>query len=304
MRVMIILILIFSEIINAQNNVSLFELDIHNVNNSTETITEMSATPFELIDGMIVVEAEINKKRGHFILDTGAPLMIVNAKSSPQANVAAKGISEAFWVKEIKIKSFEWAGLRTEEIDAIQMDISHLEKATDRTLLGLIGYDMLKDFEMLIDYENHIIRFFNAKKNDLHDNFSPSTSVPFIIENHLPIIKVKIGKKKLYFGLDTGAEVNLIDLSIKDKIDETLLSPLQIEEIQGVDKVVHEVFATHVSSTTVKDLDFDDMKYLFTDMSHLRDNSTFQLDGLLGFPFFSQRKCSINYKKKRIYFWQ
>lgn len=303
MRCIAILLFIISHIVNAQNNVALFDLDINNVSRNNENVAEMLTTPFELIDGMIVVEAEMNQQKGHFILDTGAPLMIVNAPTSHTGNVEAKGISEAFLVNEVKIESFEWAGIKEAELDAIAMDISHLERATNRTLLGLIGYDMLKDFEILIDYKNHIIRFLNPKKNDLHHHSRPICTVPFIIENHLPIIKVKVGKKKMYFGLDTGAEVNLIDLSIKDKINPSLLSPLKIEEIQGVDKVVHEVFATYLSSTEVKNLSFENMKFLFTDISHLRDNSTFQLDGLLGFPFFSQRKCSINYKKRKIYFW-
>lgn len=304
MKYLVILILIITEIANAQHHVALFDMAVPSVSTENEVNKFLAPMSFELIDGMIVVEGELNQRKGYFILDTGAPVMIVNSSKPRKIAQKAKGISKAFHVEEVQVESFSWASIEKENIEAIAMDISHLERATQRSLLGLIGYDMLKDFEVLIDYQNHIIRFFDAKNNDLHKNFRPISTVSFLIENHLPIIKVKIGEKRLYLGLDTGAEVNLIDASIKEKLSSVLLSPLQIEEIQGLDQVIREVETTHIRNTTVKKLSFENMKFLFADMSHLRSNSTFQLDGLLGFPFFSQRKCSINYKKRKMYFWE
>lgn len=304
MKYLVILILIIAEIVNAQHHVALFDMAVPPVSKENEVNKFLAPMSFELIDGMIVVEGELNQQKGYFILDTGAPVMIVNSLKPQKTSHKAKGISKAFYVEEVQVESFAWASIEKENIEAIAMDISHLERATQRSLLGLIGYDMLKDFEVLIDYQNHTIRFFDAKNNDLHKNFRPISTVSFLIENHLPIIKVKIGDKKLYLGLDTGAEANLIDVSIKDKLDTMLLSPLTVEEIQGLDQVIHEVETTYIRNTRVKALSFENMKFLFTDMSHLRSNSTFQLDGLLGFPFFSQHKCSINYKKRKMYFWE
>ena len=46
------------------------------------------------------------------------------------------------------------------------------------------------------------------------------------------------------------------------------------------------------------------MKYLFIDLSHLASDSGMHLDGLLGYPFFSKARMSINYKLRKIYIWE
>lgn len=303
MKPWLIIFLFLHQVIFAQNNVALFDFPTTSSEGDVN-VNSILTTSFELVNGMIFVEANMNQQQGNFILDTGAPLTIVNTQTpNHKSELTANGISEAFMVTSTEIKSFEWAGIKRSQFEALAIDISHLEKASERPILGLIGYDLLKNYELLIDYENQEIRLFNARKNNWHVNHQPIETFSFIIQDHLPVLKVKIGRKNYYFGLDTGAAVNLIDLSQKDKIAKDLRSDLKIEEIQGVDKVVHEVFATTIYETKVKDLAFDNMKYLFTDISHLKESSSLRIDGLLGFPFFSQKKCSINYQKRKIYIW-
>ena len=75
-------------------------------------------------------------------------------------------------------------------------------------------------------------------------------------------------------------------------------------ELQGVDQEVKKVMTSTISETLVKGLPFADMKYLFTDLSHLKKESSLYIDGLLGYPFFKQEKMSINYQEKKIYIWE
>ena len=303
MKQWVIIFLFLQQIVLAQNNVALFDISTK----PTEGVFKVNSiltTSFELINGMIFVEASINEQQGHFILDTGAPLTIVNSKAKHKNALQANGISQTFMVASTEVESFEWAGIKKEQFEAIAIDISHLERASQRSILGLIGYDMIKNYEILIDYQKREIQLFNARKNEWHNRHQPIESFSFMVQDHLPVLKVKIGKKTYYFGLDTGAEVNLIDLAQKGKIATDLMSSCKVEEIQGVDKMVNEVFATTIYETKVKNTSFKNMKYIFTDIAHLKANSALRIDGLLGFPFFSQYKCSINYQKRKIYLWQ
>ena len=57
-----------------------------------------------------------------------------------------------------------------------------------------------------------------------------------------------------------------------------------------------------VKSTSIDELEYRNMEYLFADISHLNEGQD-QMDGLLGFPFLSKEKISINFKTNKICIW-
>lgn len=300
MKYWIILFLTIPFLSYSQNKVAFIQVaaldsEINNLNHNA-----VSAA-FEVREGLILVEGAMNDEKGYYILDTGAPMMVVNAKLDHESSVKAAGITTEFTVHHTQVASFQWANIEHKNLEAVAVDISHLEQAAGKRILGLIGYEILKQYEVLFDYANHIIQLFPARSNKLHRNFRPVSSVKFTIEDHLPILDMKIDDQTYRVGLDSGSEVNLLTSAAKDELNYLQINGLRKEEIQGVDQVVRPVYATLITSTEVADHEFRHMKYLFTDLSHLKD---LDIDGLLGFPFFSQYKCSINYRKGRVYFWE
>ena len=122
------------------------------------------------------------------------------------------------------------------------------------------------------------------------------------MQGHLPVIKVKIGKKKIKLALDTASESNILDSKYLKKINAQVVT-LTKGEMQGVDQQIKEVAVATISGTHINDLALADMQYLFTDLNHLKSESNLYIDGLLGFPFFKQGQMSINYKEKKLYVW-
>lgn len=304
MKQWLLIFLIFPLCINAQNNIAFINIDAMNsVDKHNPNKTYVSA-PFELIGGMMYVKGEMNGEQGHFIFDTGAPFMIINKVLESENTVKATGISSNFVAQNVKIEAFKWANIKHRAVEAVAIDLNHFENASQRNVLGLIGYEVIRDYEVFINYNNKTICLFPAHGNELHRKAEPVSTLRFSIQNHLPVITAKIGDKKLRLGLDTGAEVNLLDAALKTEISPLQINGLKLEEIQGVDKVVHPVLATLITNTAVANHDFAHMKYLFTDMSHLQSADGLTIDGLLGFPFFSKYKMSINYRKGKIYFWE
>lgn len=259
--------------------------------------------PFKLIRGMILTEASIDQEKGRFILDTGAPLLVVNDRPDAPSRLAAS-FSQEIQVGETTIENFRWAGLEEKKLEALVLDISHLESAFGQSLEGMIGYNVLKDYEVYFDYENSFMLRSDPRKNVLHDHAEPLYSIPFQLSDHLPVITVTIGKRKLRLGLDTGACANLIDVAALEALDAGLITWLPDEEVQGLDQNVKRVQALQLDHLEAKELAVSDLKFLSADLSQLHSEDGVALDGLLGYAFLSRFKFSINYPKGRIYVWE
>ena len=301
MNKFLLLFLIITELTPAQNYVSFLDIDVTIKKEKTVTPEYIRTVPFIMIEGMMLVEANMNQQNGNYIIDTGAPTLVINEKPTLDGYIAGRGISEGLVTTEVLIKDFEWSGIHKTNVNAFKVDISHLEKVSGKTIVGIIGYDILKEVELLIDYQTQTVQLIPIKNRESAQQ--PVAIIPFTMQAHLPVVKVKIGKKKLRLALDTASERNILDTKIFKKLDNKLISNNQVGEIQGVDQQIKKVETATIQETSVKDLTFDNMSYLFTDLSHLKSESDLYIDGLLGYPFFKQRKLSINYKEQKIYVW-
>lgn len=302
MKRLIILCLFISQIATAQNFVSF--LDIATSWGKTTEINLVPASTtisFTMLEGMMVVEATVNQQKGNFIIDTGAPTLVLNQQPTVNTQLTGRGISEGLIADEVVVQEFHWSGIRKKNVAAFKVDISHLEKISGQNLAGIIGYDILKEVELLVDYHTQTVQLSPVKAPKTKQ---PLAIIPFTMQAHLPVIKVKIGKKKFRLALDTASESNILDKKILRKLDKTLLSNHKIGEIQGVDQQIKEVQVATIHQTAIRELSFDNMAYLFTDLSHLKSDSGLYIDGLLGYPFFKQGKLSINYQEKKIYVWE
>lgn len=228
--------------------------------------------------------------------------LVLNERPISKGQKEGRGISEGLVAYEVTVKEFNWSGINKKNVDAFKVDISHLEKVSGKDLAGIIGYDILKEVELLVDYTAQTVKLspLKAEKSNIQ---KPIAVIPFTMQAHLPVIKVKIGKKKLRLALDPASESNILDSKIFGKINTDLISNQQVGEIQGVDQQIKQVQVATIAQTNVKDLPFEAMPYLFTDLSHLKSESGLYIDGLLGYPFFKQGRMSINYKEQKIYVW-
>lgn len=298
----IILLLLIPNIVQAQNFVSFLDVtDVPTNKVKNADFATTSIVPFTVMEGMMIVEATVNNEKGNFIIDTGAPTLVLNERPTATQQTSGRGISNGLVADEVNVQEFSWSGINKKNIAAFKVDISHLEKVSDQSLAGIIGYDILKEVELLVDYQAQTLLLSPVKSKSKFNE--PIAVIPFTMQAHLPVIKVKIGKKKLRLALDTASESNILDSKIFDKINAELISNQQVGEIQGVDQQIKRVKVADIATTQVRDLPFRDMPYLFTDLSHLKSESGLNIDGLLGYPFFKQGKMSINYKEQKIYVW-
>ncbi|MCR9289292.1 MAG: aspartyl protease family protein [Bacteroidetes bacterium] len=305
MRRFIFFLMIYANIAIAQNELALLPAFNSLSSDASEKDFSKTFTSFELINGLPVVQAEVNGKVGNFIIDTGAPGIVINAKSTESNSNNHKGgsIGGNIELSEIIINAFAWENIQLENITGLALDISHLEKAADKKIAGLIGFEILKKFELFFDFQSKTIRIYSSKKSELHKNNKPTESIPFEMQGHIPVILVKIENQTFRMGIDTGAETNLIDKQLLKKLNkDNLLNP-RVEELRGLDRQIQRQIATEIKNTQTKKNNFHNMKYLTSDFSKINETYGLELDGLLGAPFLNSAKISINYQKRKIYIW-
>lgn len=259
--------------------------------------------PMEVIRGMIYLEAELDGVKGLFILDTGAPTLIINRAQATGKLADALSLHGDIQVVETLVETFKLGQHRQDNIKALALDLSHLEKASGKKILGLVGHDVFENSVLLLDFDQKKIFLSSSPQKREPSLHQPTASLTFDLHDHLPIVQVRIGGKLLRLGIDTGAASNLLDKRILDEQLEMKIDFVPNEQIQGLDRQVQIVQAAQIEVFGEDQLPFGKNKFLFTDLSFLRAHTGCEIDGLLGSPFLSKADFTIDYPMKRIDIW-
>ena len=294
------------------DNSKLLELKLFNMSVKTkeETIIEESVggqiiiVPFKLYGKLIVIEASLNGEKKNFILDTGAPDLILNYKSERKSISNSNGVNGNISGADLKfIKEFYFQGIRIANQEIISMNLEHLEKELGIELAGLIGYGVIKNRDLLFDYQkNHILLLQpNYTKDYLKETFSAYQHYKstFLMESHLPIVKINIENKEYLMAIDCGAEMNLFDKTFENKIE---LKNIEIDSLVGAENKSSTVKKGILNSMKIGDYYFNQTNFIFNDISLLNKSYKTKIDGLLGYEVLSKQPTLISFINKEIIF--
>ncbi len=270
--------------------------------------------PFKVVDQLIVVEAELLNKKGNFIIDTGAETLILNSQHFKTFSLKNKDGEETYGVngtietvKEKFIKSLSINDLNLNKLNADVVNLSHFERIKRIDLLGIIGFSILKNFEVFIDMHLNQITLSCVDKDGeklservyaekIHD------SISFKLKKHTIIIDGFIGGRPVKMGIDTGAEYN----QLRKNIDKVILGYFYGNKklkLTGASGKSIQVLAGKLYRFQLKDsIYFGPMKTVVADLKKMNGAFRTHLDGVLGFEFFKQKRTIINYKKQKLYF--
>lgn len=136
--------------------------------------TKKERVKFKLINNLIVIPIEINGQKLSFILDTGVSKTILFNLAQNESiglknveKVMLKGLGEgnpveALISKNNTIKCKDIAGFN-ETIYVILKDYFDLSSKMGTTIHGIIGYNILSNFVLKINYNSKYIDFYKAE---------------------------------------------------------------------------------------------------------------------------------------------
>lgn len=180
-----------------------------------ELITE---TEFELYGDHIFVSVSVDDSEPvDFILDTGDGLAVLdldvakklNLKTDHQSSkTSAQGTISGALIEHNKV---EINDVKLEEIELYTTDLSHLERTIGRNIDGIIGYDLLKNYVVKVDYSDMKIKLYAQQG---YKNEGYVEGFKFKLVNYIPTIEasVTLNNGETYtdaFFLNTGAGTTL-----------------------------------------------------------------------------------------------
>lgn len=273
--------------------------------------------PFSRVGNLIIIRAKADTLEGNFIFDTGAPGLVLNLTyfrnySTVDHNTDVQGgiTGSVESGGHIEMDSFSFAPVRYFKLEADRINLGHIENSKGIKILGLLGMQLFKKFEIIIDYENSVIYMHLVTKKDGRNYKSEllkdtsqyvETAIDFI-ENKLITYAYSAGKK-LSFVLDTGAESNLIDSRLPDKVLDGVTVSRRIF-ITGTGSARVEALSGSMNMIKIGDYDVNHLPVIVTNLEKLCYAYNRCLDGMLGFDFFSKQKIGFNFKKRKMYIWK
>ena len=305
-------------VFNANNQLKQLELlsiQVKTLDRKTDFETpaqEIITVPMEIRDNVIVVTAKLNGIERKFIFDSGATSLYLNSQYFSKDTVntissGSKGVNSSISKQDIvHIDSFDFYGIKTQDKDFVMSDLSHLLK--DEEIYGLIGYQVIKDYDWLFDYANKTLTLINPDKTADYINKMQYTTYEIPIQmtsetSHIPFVKGKIGTEEVSLGIDCGAAANLLDIALFDKLKNNL-TDITTTELAGVSTQKTDVQKASVKSLALGKKLFENVSTVFNNMNHLNSRWENKIDGLIGYEILSKQKTIVSLRNKKIIFIQ
>lgn len=272
---------------------------------------ESLTLPIKRAGRLILIEARIDTMIGNFIFDSGATGLVLNRSyfrqgTSAYGHVAGGVTGSAGRVERTTVGELQVSDLLFRKISADLANLGHIENSRGVQILGLFGYGLIRDFELVIDLPGNAIELhrIDEEGNRMNNTKHPHTfdMVEKVrIYSDIMFIPGNISGKKLLFCLDTGAESNVVDNHLPDKVLNTV-NISRRSNLRGVGSHSVEVLYGDMGEFILANRNIEGMQTIITDLRPMGNAYGVQIDGVLGCDFFEKGIVCINPVKKELGF--
>lgn len=268
--------------------------------------------PFRLVGHLIVIRGQVNGQSGSLILDTGAEGLVLNSSHIRQGirpdHLVATGMTGmADRLGTYQPDSVLLSDMIFRRVTADVVDLSHLESTRQIPILGLIGYRLLAEYEVFIDFYLQQITLTRLDEQGFRlDSLAiletPSDSLAVRRKGHILILEGYVKDHRLTFGLDTGAEVNMIDRRVKRRVFDHF-ELIKRVRLHGAGHRTVEVMAGRLFRVRLGHIYCPPMNTLLTSLDEFSKSFGTNIDGVLGYEFLVDRRVAINYQREMLFFY-
>lgn len=266
--------------------------------------------PFKFVSGEILARVKVNnEKELVFLIDTGATQSIIDLRAArglgsfDAQDISITTGSGAMKMNFMTLKTLGLGDLILEEVPVAVADLKGFSKVLEEgTVDGLIGANVLKRFQLTIDYD--------AREITLRDPDTPIDTANGVIVKTKPSLGVsglaldgKLDDKlELTFLIDTGAAFNHVSSHlVKDLVEEPVLS---VGTIKGLDGLPVNTGSIRFRSLKIGDLDIEGPVFSLGPAESKGPAGLIAGGNLaiLGNPVLSRYRITIDYRNQLIKF--
>ena len=268
--------------------------------------------PFELYGDHIFIQLKVNNSRNlDFIFDSADALAVVDedvareiglSMDQKSTKASAGGSTSGYLVKHQKVSIKD---LEVKNMEVYATDLNHLEISIGRKIDGIIGYDILDNYTVAVDYDKMEFRFYDSSSfsysgTGLAFDVKLNTYIPHIAGT----VVLQNGEKLTgEFWVDTGAKAAL-DFNTPFVNSHKLISKLPKTYSYMVSGLGKEESLHHRGK--VKEFTFGSFKFenipvgLSQASGGLQANS--KIAGIIGNEVLMQFNIVYDYARKKMYF--
>lgn len=280
-------------------------LDLHVLESTPSQII----FPFRKVRNLILLEGVADQLDGYFILDTGAPYLVLNKSyfrdSKIKGEWMAGGVggaqSSAFatQIAELKVQDLTWS-----DVDADVLSLSHIENKLGAKILGLLGNALFDKYEMEIDLKEQvmILHTLNKRGNRIKEpekcSYRNSKCRGKLNPNsNMILMHAKIAGKKLTLCMDTGAELLVLNKNLRKKV----LNQVNVDKrmmLNGTDGNRIEVLAGVLYELTLPGADLCDVPSIIASLDDMGKAYNIHIDGMIGHSLLEKGIFNVNFVRK------
>ncbi|MVN22895.1 pepsin/retropepsin-like aspartic protease family protein [Mucilaginibacter arboris] len=266
------------------------------------------AIPIKRAGNLIIVEAQLDSVGGNFVLDTGAPYLILNStyfrglpKIKEQESGGINGRSSNTFTAIVHNLSLGF-DLHYDRLVADVTDLSGIENSKQIKILGLLGTRLFAKLAITVDISKNLLYIHKLDKNGdilpgekVFDK--PDVKTTFKCMNDVMFIKGNVNDKSIWFAFDTGAETNMLDLHVSKKIIKSL-QVINRNNVLGVGGKSYEIIYASFNKLNIDGYTFPNNRVLVSNLENIGKFYGYTFDGILGYDFFARGIFTINFAKK------
>jgi predicted aspartyl protease len=279
-------------------------------NSGTDPLGNLESVtiPLKRVGNLFLIEGKVDNEVGNFVFDTGSARLVLNKTYfrnyySNDQDVAGGVTGSTSTIGHIRIKRLQIAGLGYDNLSADVTNLGHIEDRRGVKILGLFGFSLLKNVEIVIDVNRNEMRLYRVDKNGNRTGSSRRSrfDVTGKIWQHQDVLFVQasVGGKLLDFCLDTGAESNVLNNFCSKKV----LSTVTIQRrsgLVGAGSTRAEVLYGIMNDFRLGEYPISNMQTIITSLKSMCESYGINIDGMLGYDFFCQGEVSVNMVKKEL----
>lgn len=287
---------------------------------SIHTLASDSASciiPFNRVGNLIVVKAKADTTEGNFILDTGAPGLVLNITYFRNYPVTAHHDGEqtsiagsAGRIQKTSVPELSFGALQYFRTDADLANLGQIENAKGIRVLGLLGVALFRQCEMIIDFEKSLIYLHrigrkesSTYKHELLKDTSLYRTFSIDITDNRIITTTELAGKKLKLIIDCAAESNILDSRLPDKIFENITITRRVKLAGAGDRKIDALHG-NLSQMKIGNLEISNLPVTVTNLEYSCFSYSGCVDGVLGFAFISLHKIGFNFVNRKMYIWK
>ncbi|MBB1284334.1 aspartyl protease family protein [Flavisolibacter sp. BT320] len=273
--------------------------------------------PFNRVGNLMVVKAKVDTMEGNFILDTGAPHLVLNAtyfrdypiemqQDGQQTSIAGQGD----YIYKTKVRELAFGALNFFQLEADVTNLGNIENAKGFKVLGLLGLDLLRQCEMIIDFEKSQIYLHrigkkeaSSYKHEMLQDTSQYRVFPVAYTNNRLVTTAEVAGKKLKLVIDCAAESNILDSRLPDKILSLVTINRRVKVTGPGYKKMDALFG-NLANMKMGDTQIDNLPVLVINLEYTCFNDGSSVNGVLGVDFLSQHKIGFNFVQRKMYIWK